>query len=243
MTDRSETDFDDESVSQSGHDPATADDGSSEDIGSSPSAEQTRELGDVTTSVLDDLPKVKLAGELVQKFYHELRRIADLQLRRESRNHTLQPTALVHEAFLRLSKQRKLEEKSRTSMLAAGAKLMRRVLVDHARKRNATKRGGGQQRLLLADDLHLTVSPNDPVDIVIMDDLIESLALASSRAARLVELRFFGGLTNNEVAETLGVSPRTVDNDWRFARAWIRRELSENDEVRQRPLDHDDEST
>ena len=191
----------------------------------------TRSMGqsDDTTAVLEGLPKSKLAGELVEKFYGELRRIAELQLRRENKNHTLQPTALVHEAFLKLSKQRKLEEKSRTSMLAAGAKLMRRVLVDHARKRNAVKRGGTYQRLLLEDDVQLTVSPNDPVDIVIMDDLIESLSKASDRAARLVELRFFGGLTNAEVAETLAVSPRTVDNDWRFARAWIRRELSEDD--------------
>ena len=186
--------------------------------------------GDITTAILAELPKTKMAGELVQRFYGELRRVAELQLRKESKNHTLQPTALVHEAFLRLSKQRKLEEKSRTSMLAAGAKLMRRVLVDHARKRKAVKRGGGAQRLLLEDDVQLTVSPNDPVDIVIMDDLIEALGQASDRAARLVELRFFGGLTNAEVAETLDVSPRTVDNDWRFARAWIRRELTEPDE-------------
>ena len=189
---------------------------------------KSRQAGEITTEVLAELPKSELAGELVEKFYGELRRIAELQLRRESKNHTLQPTALVHEAFLRLSKQRKLEEKSRTSMLAAGAKLMRRVLVDHARRRNAVKRGGGLQRLLLEDDVQLTVSPNDPVDIVMMDDLIESLGKASDRAARLVELRFFGGLTNAEVAETLGVSPRTVDNDWRFARAWIRRELCES---------------
>ena len=193
------------------------------------------ESGDVTTAVLADLPKSKLAGELVERFYAELRRIAELQLRRESSDHTLQPTALVHEAFLKLSKQRKLEEKSRTSMLAAGAKLMRRVLVDHARKRKAVKRGGGKQRLLLEDDVQLTVSPNDPVDIVIMDDLIESLAKASERAARLVELRFFGGLTNAEVADALDVSPRTVDNDWRFARAWIRRELTENDDDAEPP--------
>ena len=192
-------------------------------------SEDITEVSDETTKVIRELPKAQLAGELVERFYSELRRIAELQLRRESRNHTLQPTALVHEAFLRLSKQRKLDEKSRTGMLAAGAKLMRRVLVDHARKRNAVKRGGGLQKLLLEDDVQLTVSPNDPVDIVIMDDLIESLAQASERAARLVELRFFGGLTNAEVAATLDVSPRTVDNDWRFARAWIRRELSEGE--------------
>ena len=194
-----------------------------------PNEGESPDVSSVAAGVVEELPKAQLAGELVEKFYGELRRIAELQLRRERKNHSLQPTALVHEAFLKLSKQRKLEEKSRTSMLAAGAKLMRRILVDHARGRKAVKRGGAFQRLLLEDDVHLTVSPNDPVDIVIMDDLIESLSHASERSARLVELRFFGGLTNAEVAETLGVSPRTIDNDWRFAKAWIRRELTEGD--------------
>lgn len=167
------------------------------------------------------------AGGMVMSWYDELKRIAAAQLRRENPSHTLQPTALVHEAFLRLANQRSLEQKSRSEMLAIGAHLMRRVLVDHARRRKAVKRGGNQDRVFLSDEVSLTVSPRDPVDIVTMDDMIAQLSKSSERAAKVVELRFFGGLTTDEIAESLEVSARTVDNDWKFARAWIRREISE----------------
>ena len=115
-------------------------------------------------------------------------------------------------------------------MLAIGAHLMRRVLVDHARRRKAKKRGGIQERVFLSDEVSLTVSPRDPVDVAAMDDLIEALRETSDRAARVVELRFFGGLTTDEIAAALDVSPRTIDNDWKFARAWIRREMSDDDD-------------
>ena len=165
------------------------------------------------------------AAAAMMRWYDELKGVAAAQLRRESRGHTLQPTALVHEAFLRLAKQRKLEDKSRSEMLALGAQLMRRVLVDHARRKKADKRGGGRDRVMMSDEVSLSVSPQDPIDIVVMDDLIQTLGQSSERAARVVELRFFGGLTTDEIAESVGVSPRTVDNDWKFARAWIRREM------------------
>ena len=170
--------------------------------------------------------KASSLQEVMDRWYDELKVIAAAQLRRESRDHTLQPTALVHEAFLRLANQRKLEEKSRSEMLAVGAKLMRRVLVDHARRKKADKRGGGRGKVLLTDEVSLSVSPQDPIDIVVMDDLIQTLGDSSDRAAKVVELRFFGGLTTDEIADSIGVSPRTVDNDWKFARAWIRREMS-----------------
>ena len=170
-----------------------------------------------------DRPEIAAA---MMRWYDELKQIAAAQLRRESKGHTLQPTALVHEAFLRLAKQRKLEKKSRSEMLALGAQLMRRVLVDHARRKKADKRGGGRGRVLLTDEVSLSVSPQDPIDIVVMDDLIQTLGKSSDRAARVVELRFFGGLTTDEIAESINVSPRTVDNDWKFARAWIRREMA-----------------
>lgn len=169
------------------------------------------------------------AGEMVMQWYDELKNIAASQLRQENPSHTLQPTALVHEAFLRLAKQRELETKSRSEMLAIGAHLMRRVLVDHARRRKAKKRGGTQERVFLSDEVSLTVSPRDPVDVATMDDLIASLSESSERAAKVVELRFFGGLTTEEIAEALEVSPRTIDNDWKFARAWIRREVSDRE--------------
>ena len=169
------------------------------------------------------------AGAAMMRWYDELKAVAAAQLRRENKGHTLQPTALVHEAFLKLAKQRKLEEKSRSEMLALGAQLMRRVLVDHARRKKADKRGGGRGRVMLSDEVSLSVSPQNPIDVVVMDDLIETLGKSSERAARVVELRFFGGLTTDEIAASIEVSPRTVDNDWKFARAWIRREMSRGD--------------
>lgn len=195
------------------------------------SEKETKEIPPLEVSIAEAAgegasPPDRDAGDMVGKWYKELREIAAAQLRRETPSHTLQPTALVHEAFLRLAKQRSLKEKSRSEMLAIGAHLMRRVLVDHARKRKATKRGGGQDRVLLCDEVSLTVSPQNPVDIAMMDDLIDTLSKTSDRAARVVELRFFGGLTTDEVAEALQVSPRTVDNDWKFAKAWIRRQVS-----------------
>ena len=189
---------------------------------------ETKEVADVVEEVAD-AAESESAGEMVMHWYDELKNIAAAQLRQENPAHTLQPTALVHEAFLRLARQRELETKSRSEMLAIGAHLMRRVLVDHARRRKAKKRGGTQERVFLSDEVSLTVSPRDPVDVATMDDLIASLSESSERAAKVVELRFFGGLTTEEIAEALEVSPRTIDNDWKFARAWIRRELSDDD--------------
>lgn len=195
------------------------------------SEKETKELVELAEALRDiGSQESPNAGQMMMKWYGELRNIAAAQLRQESSSHTLQPTALVHEAFLRLAQQRSLERKSRSEMLAIGAHLMRRVLVDHARRRKAKKRGGNQERVFLSDDVSLTVSPRDPVDVAAMDDLIESLRETSDRAARVVELRFFGGLTTEEIAAALDVSPRTIDNDWKFARAWIRREMSDDDE-------------
>lgn len=206
------------------------------------SEEETKDVGDVvdfgeeetrdvdSSEDVADIAAISGDGDpggMVMQWYGELRNIAAAQLRQESPSHTLQPTALVHEAFLRLLKQRTLEQKSRSEMLAIGAHLMRRVLVDHARRRKAKKRGGSQERVFLSDEVSLTVSPRDPVDVATMDDLIASLSESSERAAKVVEMRFFGGLTTEEIAEALEVSPRTIDNDWKFARAWIRRELTE----------------
>jgi RNA polymerase sigma factor (TIGR02999 family) len=156
--------------------------------------------------------------EWLADVYDCLRELATAWFRAERAGHTLQPTALVHEAYLRLSAaDRQIEERTRFGGAAALA--MRRVLVDHARRRNATKRGGDLVRL----DLGLVDPEGDSrdVDVLVLDEALTSLAAEHERAARVVELRFFGGLTVDQAASLLDVSPRTIELDWRFARAWL----------------------
>jgi RNA polymerase sigma factor (TIGR02999 family) len=160
---------------------------------------------------------------LVPLVYAELRRQAALALRREDEGHTLQPTALVHEAWLRLAGQRNGRWQSRTQFLAVAAQMMRRVLVDHARTRRALKRDGGVQ-VTLADAEH-AAAPSDQVDVLALDEALERLAILDTRKARLVELRYFAGLSIPEAAAALGVSQATVIREWAIARMWLRREL------------------
>ena len=155
----------------------------------------------------------------------ELRRLAGVALASERRDHTLQPTALVNEAYLVLQRQRNLEDASRSTFLAAAAKTIRRILVDHARKRNSLKRGGGQARVALS---MVAAESTNQIDVLVLNDALEALAVQSSRAADIVEMRFFGGMTNEEVAENLGVSLRTVLNDWKFSKAWLYRKMAES---------------
>ncbi len=165
------------------------------------------------------------AEQLMPLVYDEFRRLADDYLRQETRAITLQPTALVHEAYLKLIDQTRVNWQGRTHFFAVGAQAMRRILVDHARARHRAKRGGGWQRVTL--DEHLLLSPQRDADLLAVDEAIEKLAKLDPRQARIVELRFFGGLSVEEVAEVLGVSKRTVENEWKIIRAWLRRELSE----------------
>ncbi len=153
----------------------------------------------------------------------ELRRLARGYMRRERPGHTLQTTALVNEAFLRLTDARSVRWQDRAHFLAISARLMRRVLVDHARSRGYRKRGGGAQRVTL-DEAHV-VAAEPEVDLVALDRVLESLAEVDARKSKVIELRFFGGLSVEETAEVLGVSPATVSNDWAVARTWLRREL------------------
>lgn len=155
--------------------------------------------------------------------YAELRRLAGLQLSRERSGHTLQPTALVHEAWLQLVAQEARDYENRRHFLALAATAMRRVLRHHAERRAADKRGGGEQRLDLADIASVLEAPS--ADFLGLDAALDRLARMDPRAARIVELRFFGGLTIEEVAEVLETSSRTVEREWRVARAWLRREL------------------
>jgi RNA polymerase sigma-70 factor (ECF subfamily) len=153
----------------------------------------------------------------------ELRRLARAYMGRERREHTLQTTALMNEAFLRLTDARRVRWKDRAHFLGISARLMRRVLVDHARHRGYQKRGGGVQRVTL--DEALVMSPDPALDVVALDRALDALAKVDPRKSRTIELRFFGGLSVEETAEVLHVSPDTVKRDWRLAKLWLLREL------------------
>ncbi len=161
---------------------------------------------------------------LLREVYDDLRDLAARHLSRERAGHTLQPTALAHEAWLRMSVQRAGPPPERSAFLAAASTTIRRVLVDHARARGAAKRGGDAQRV---EAELVTEDGARAVDLMALDDALGELATLQPRQARVVELRFFGGLGGDEVAEVLGVSPRTVDNDWRVARAWLAARLAD----------------
>jgi RNA polymerase sigma factor (TIGR02999 family) len=160
---------------------------------------------------------------LVPLVYGELRRIAARARRREPPGQTLQTTALVHEAYLRLVNQERAQFRSRAQFFAVAAQAMRRILVDQARRRSAGKRGG-ERPLQLAEEFDLPVSAD--AEILAVDGAVRALEAVDADLARLVELRFFGGLTVDETATALGVSPATVGREWSVARAWLQRELS-----------------
>lgn len=161
-------------------------------------------------------------GELVPLVYRELRSLAAAYIRRERRDHTLQPTALVHEAYLRLVDQTRVASPSRAQFFGIAANLMRQILVNHAKHRGAAKRGGGNKVSL--EEGAATVQQRG-VDLIALDAALDKLARLDPRQGRVVELRFFGGLTEDEIAEMLGVSAITVKRDWRIARAELHREL------------------
>jgi len=163
---------------------------------------------------------------LIPIVYRELRQQAQRALRQESLGHTLQPTALVHEAYLRLVDQSRARWQARTQFFAVAAQLMRRVLVDHARTRRSAKRGGGAHHVTLSEcgSAAERAEAND-VDVLALDEALGRLTILDPVKVRLVELRYFAGLTVAETAEALGVSPSTVDREWAVARRWLRREL------------------
>jgi len=166
------------------------------------------------------------ADRLVPAVYDELHRRAERAMRREGGDHTLQATALVHESYLRLVDQRRVEWRSRAHFFAIAATVMRRILVDHARARLAAKRGGGAAPITLAGAGEGAAADGaDEVDLLALHEALERLAVLDPEQARLVELRYFGGLTIDETADALGVSPATVKREWTLARAWLRREL------------------
>ena len=164
--------------------------------------------------------------ELTPLVYEELRRQATRYLRKERPNHSLQATALIHEAFLRLIDVKNVEWQNRAHFFAIAANLMRRILVDHARRRDAEKRGGPQVCLTLDERLAWAKEPD--VDLLAIDEALDRLAAIDEQQARVVELRFFSGLTVEETAAALGISPKTVKRDWSVARAWLKREIGDS---------------
>lgn len=164
------------------------------------------------------------ADRLIPLVYRELRARAAYALRSDRRDHTLTPTALVNEAYLRLVDQRLPRFESRKHFFAVAARVMRQILVDHARTRKAAKRNKGRTPLLL--DEQITISNERAADLVALDAALEAFAVIDTAKARLVELRYFTGLTIDETAEILGVSPATVKRDWALARAWLHREIA-----------------
>src|SRR5438309_4857298 len=164
---------------------------------------------------------------LARLVYAELRRQARRALRREGEGHTLQPTALVHEAWLRLDGQLHASWQSRSQFFAVAAQMMRRVLVDHARTRRSLKRGGAAPQVTLGtmEDEVAAPAALDAVDLLALDDALQRLAALDPQKARLVELRYFAGLSIPEAAEALGVSAATIGREWAVARMWLRREL------------------
>lgn len=162
--------------------------------------------------------------KLMPLVYSELRRLASNYLRRERQGHTLQPTALVNEAYLKLIDQRNAKWQNRAQFYGVAAQLMRRILVDHARQRQASKRGGpDQRRLSITSAGRFAKQPE--VDLLALHEALEELAALDPQQARVVELKFFGGLSIEETAEVLGVGHATVERDWKMARAWLRRRL------------------
>jgi len=164
--------------------------------------------------------------ELLPLVYRELRAVAENQLRGERSDHTLQPTALVHEAYLRLIDQREVDWQNRTHFFSVAAEMMRRILVNYARDRNTQKRGGTQHKVALDEAISSTLERD--IEVVSLDDALTDLAELDPRQARIVELRFFAGLTVEEVAEVLDVSPATIKREWRTAKLWLKREMTED---------------
>jgi RNA polymerase sigma-70 factor, ECF subfamily len=175
-------------------------------------SEVTILLAEVTKGNQDAIPK------LVPLVYDEMRRLAGRYMRRERTNHTLQATALVHEAYLKMVEQRS-DWRSRAHFFGVAAQVMRHVLIDHARGHTRMKRGGAKEAMAL--DEALVFSPEKSEELLAVDEALERLAKLDPRQAKVVEMRFFGGLTVEETAEALGISPITVKRDWSLARAWL----------------------
>ena|SRR4029079_16918886 len=167
----------------------------------------------------------EVVDQILPHIYDELRRLAGSYLRRERQDHTLQPTALVHEAYMKLIDQRQVKWQNRAHFFGIAAQVMRRILMDHARKHKAEKRGGDADKLPLEDEI-LVVSTNSSDQLLALDEALRSLAELDPQKAKIVELRYFGGLSIEETAEVMGVSVPTINRQWRTAKAWLYGQLT-----------------
>ena len=165
--------------------------------------------------------------QLMPLVYDELRRMARRYMRRQPSGHTFQTTELIHEAYLKIAGQEELNWRNRAHFFGVAAQAMRHILVDYARSKNSRKRGGLAEKITLADNL--VAAENRSEEIVALDDALKQLAVLDERKSRVVEMKFFGGLNIEEIAEVLKLSPETVKRDWRFARTWLLRELANAD--------------
>jgi RNA polymerase sigma-70 factor (ECF subfamily) len=168
-------------------------------------------------------PLPVIPDEAVASVYAELRRLAAFYMRRERSGHTLQPTALVNEAFLRLIQQRNVQWNNKNQFLGVAAPIMRRILVDHSRRRRAAKRGGAVDAIPFEQAVLPVIQRAS--DVIALDEALDALATRDPQQARIVELRFFSGLSIEETAEVVGVSPSTIKREWNFAKAWLAREM------------------
>lgn len=191
---------------------------------------QKREVKQRATAMLTRISNGDDAesGALSALLYDELRELAQGMMNHERPNHTLQPTALVHEVFLRLINAQDLEINSQDHFFMLAAQVMRRVLIDHARGANRIKRGGDQHHIPLTIADPESDQPIDPSELLAIDEAIERLRALDERKAKVVELRFFAGLDEQAVARVLGIARSTASSDWRFARAWLLRELADH---------------
>ena len=163
-----------------------------------------------------------------KSIYEQLHRLAQAAMAHEAPGHSLQPTLLVNDAYIKLLEQQNVDVADQSQVMAVGATIIRRLLVDYARARKSQKRGGAAGR---GQPLHISVADSaNQIDVLELNDVLDVLGTENARAARVVELRFFGGLTGDEIAAQLGISLRTVNNDWRFAKAWLYHELTDRND-------------
>jgi RNA polymerase sigma-70 factor, ECF subfamily len=187
-------------------------------------SEQSRNSADVTQLLIKWGKGDRAAlDDMLPLVYSEMKRVAKYYLNRERQGHTLQTTALVHEAYIRMIDQRHVDWKNRAHFFSVASEMMRRILVNYARDRAAVKRGGNAQRISLSNLDEVAEQPN--VDLIALDQALTELAKEDERKARIVELKFFGGMTNNEIAEVMKISDATVEREWTVARAWLYRSI------------------
>lgn len=189
------------------------------------SQESTHDITRMLIELTDG--NTEVVNSILPHIYDELRRLAGSYLRRERADHTLQPTALVHEAYMKLIDQKKVKWQNRAHFFGIAAQVMRRILLDHARKHKADKRGGEAEKLPLEEEI-LVVSHEKSNELIALDDALDALAAIDPQKAKIVELRYFGGLSIEETAEVMGVSVPTINRQWRTAKAWLYGQIANN---------------